>query len=326
MIIKNKTRQLTLAFAWLLLLCRPGLSTDRSWVSQNGKDQNDCSQVHPCRTFQRAHDVTQAYGEVNVLDPADYGRVNVMKPITFDGGNMAYIHVPTQSDETAFTVNVSDVNSVVVIRNMSFGDPNFSLGNTCGVNWIGPGTLRMENVTVQRMDCVVFVVPRTQIFGGSEPTRSLVLKNVTSAKSSGIALGPPTSSNILLQLVPVSVTVEDSSFAGFAGTFGAALDMPYGRARVVRSMVTGMSIGINASGSSEINIENSTIADSDVGIAASAVGTDRGGSLVRIGADNIHNNGTAFKLTGGGQIVSFGNNHVAGNAAGESPTSTIVLK
>ena len=55
------------------LLMLPGMAQlPRTWVSKNGNDNQNCSIDHPCRTFQRAHDQTMAYGEVNVLDPADY--------------------------------------------------------------------------------------------------------------------------------------------------------------------------------------------------------------------------------------------------------------
>ena len=46
----------------------------RSFVSGLGSDSNNCSLAAPCRSFQHAHDQTNAGGEIAVLDTAGSAR------------------------------------------------------------------------------------------------------------------------------------------------------------------------------------------------------------------------------------------------------------
>ena len=36
-------------------------SFGQTWVASTGNDTNTCGRTNPCRTFQRAHDVTSAW-------------------------------------------------------------------------------------------------------------------------------------------------------------------------------------------------------------------------------------------------------------------------
>ena len=65
----------------------------RVFVSAFGADANDCSLPRPCRTFQHAHDVVAAGGEIDVLDPAGYGSVGISKSITIQGHGFSGITV-----------------------------------------------------------------------------------------------------------------------------------------------------------------------------------------------------------------------------------------
>ena len=64
------------------LMSNPAQAASRVFVSAVGADMNDCSFAHPCRTFQHAHNVVAAGGEIDVLDPAGYGAVNITKSIS----------------------------------------------------------------------------------------------------------------------------------------------------------------------------------------------------------------------------------------------------
>ena len=76
----------------------------RVFVAAQGSDANLCTFAQPCRTFQHAHDVVVAGGEIDVLDPAGYGAVNITKSlsiqghgfsgITVTGGNAISINAP----------------------------------------------------------------------------------------------------------------------------------------------------------------------------------------------------------------------------------------
>src|SRR6266700_1271084 len=54
----------------------------RTFVSGQGSDSNACSVSAPCRTFQAALALTNAGGEIFVLNSANYGAVTITKAVT----------------------------------------------------------------------------------------------------------------------------------------------------------------------------------------------------------------------------------------------------
>jgi len=72
-------------FAFLLICCFTAQAQSRVFVSGVGSDANPCSRTAPCRTFQQAHNVVSAGGEVVVLDPAGYGQVTITKSVNIIG-------------------------------------------------------------------------------------------------------------------------------------------------------------------------------------------------------------------------------------------------
>jgi hypothetical protein len=65
----------------------------RVFVAAQGSDGNPCSFALPCRTFQHAHDVVPAGGEIDVLDPAGYGALTITKAISIQGHGFSGISV-----------------------------------------------------------------------------------------------------------------------------------------------------------------------------------------------------------------------------------------
>src|SRR5712675_1069103 len=54
----------------------------RTYVSAQGNDANPCLVSSPCRTFQAALALTNAGGEIFVLNSANYGAVTISKAVT----------------------------------------------------------------------------------------------------------------------------------------------------------------------------------------------------------------------------------------------------
>src|SRR5215472_8822860 len=77
----------------------------RVFVSAAGSDGNPCSFASPCRSFQHAHDVVAANGEIDVLDPAGYGTLTITKAISIQGHGFSGISV--SSGGTGITMNAS---------------------------------------------------------------------------------------------------------------------------------------------------------------------------------------------------------------------------
>jgi hypothetical protein len=89
----------------------------RSFISANGVDTNPCTRPAPCRTLQKAHDSTNAGGEINMLDPAGYGTVTINKAISIvnDGVGSAGVLVPSAG--TGITIN-GGVNDIINLRGL----------------------------------------------------------------------------------------------------------------------------------------------------------------------------------------------------------------
>lgn len=78
------------------------------FVSGLGNDANPCSLAQPCRTFQRAHDVAPAGGEIDVLDPSGYGSLTVSKAIAIQGHGFATITVAQGAIGLTVNAGVND--------------------------------------------------------------------------------------------------------------------------------------------------------------------------------------------------------------------------
>jgi hypothetical protein len=83
----------------------------RSFVSGHGVDINACTLTAPCRTFQHAHDMTNASGEIDVLDTAGYGPVAITKAISIvSDGVIASVLVP--SGGIGITINAGSTDAI----------------------------------------------------------------------------------------------------------------------------------------------------------------------------------------------------------------------
>lgn len=305
-------------------LALPGMAQQpRTWVSENGNDAQNCTIDHPCRTFQRAHDQTNAYGEIDVLDPADYGPVTITHPISIDGGDMGYI-----MGAPAIRVNTFDV----ALRRLSLMPvPGRSTGPTdAGIIWSAGGFLDIDGVSMREFGAAGISVAAVP----SNVARRLYVKNSSIREcGSGIVLPVGLPSGTTAGSTPVRAVIDhtfihgvDDGLNGYG--VGEGIVVPSGMVQLIHSVVVDFSTAIDVGFASdrpvvaaEVNMEDTTVAYAYQG--ARALGAN---ALIRIAGNNIHDNANALVTVGGGQIVSFGTNRVAGNTAAESPTSTVALK
>ena len=64
------------------LTTTPANARARVFVASYGSDSNPCTFGSPCKTFQHAHDVVDAGGEVTAIDSAGFGPINITKAVT----------------------------------------------------------------------------------------------------------------------------------------------------------------------------------------------------------------------------------------------------
>ena len=98
-----------IAVAWILPIVPTHAQPNPAFVAAKGSDSNPCTVALPCRSFQHAHDVIAANGEIDVLDPgAGYGTLNITKSISIQGHGFASIIVSSGVSGIAIHAGASD--------------------------------------------------------------------------------------------------------------------------------------------------------------------------------------------------------------------------
>jgi hypothetical protein len=121
----------------LLSLATPAAAQYLTFVSATGNDANNCLvQASPCKTLQKAINVTAARGEVRLLSRlVSTGFIN--KSITIDGAGNTLVG--------AITIN--SASAVVTLRGLGLNGVG---GYVNGVNIINAAAVHIEDCTVER--------------------------------------------------------------------------------------------------------------------------------------------------------------------------------
>jgi hypothetical protein len=275
----------------------------RTWVSGVGDDVNPCSRTAPCKTFSGTISKTAAGGEINAIDPGGYGTITITKSITIDGaGTHASI---LAAGFTGVTINAG-ANDVVTLRNLSIN------GAGTGVN--GIRILNAKAVFIE--NCVIFGFTGSSATTGRGITderttagsNNLFVTNTTIRNNtqSNIVISPGTGSVVNAALTNV-VLERSTANSGLAVQKNANV-------LIRNSVISGnFNFGIVAEeteGSVDINVENCTVTNNGTGVSIFS-----GAPVVRISNTMVTGNSTGLS----GSIVSFGNNRIAGNNAGNGP-------
>jgi hypothetical protein len=151
--MKTITLSLTLLGAILLSLLSAVLAhAQRVFVSATGLDGNPCTFALPCRSFQHAHDVVAAGGEIDVLDPAGYGPVIINKAISIQGHGFSGI---SASSGNAITINAGSSNKVSLRGLLIDG-----LGTGAnGILFTGGAALAIHDSVVRRFSTGISISP-----------------------------------------------------------------------------------------------------------------------------------------------------------------------
>src|SRR5215472_15944025 len=85
---------------------------NRTFVSGQGSDSNNGSLSAPCPSFQHAHDMTNAGGEITVLDPGGYGPVTISKAIALINDGVGEAGITTATTTDAIDINTANGDTV----------------------------------------------------------------------------------------------------------------------------------------------------------------------------------------------------------------------
>jgi hypothetical protein len=288
------------------LACLPSYAYQRAFVSSLGNDTNagtGCILTAPCRSFQTAHGVVDAGGEIVALDAAGYAPVTITKSVTIIGnpGFVTGISVATGHGVTIATAGVN-----VVLRNLNIN----GVGGNQGVSMTSGSSLTLENCVVSNLITGVFV-------GASAKVR--IVNSVFRGNTSGVDLVGIVSGDVLDSQFLGNSYVGLELERGVSGTSTVA---------VSNSVASGNGVGFMnyayQGGTARMSLIRSTGANNDAHGFLNV--TDASSTaLMTVGSSMATGNQMGFRNNGAGATFqSFGNNIVRQNGEDTNGTITAV--
>lgn len=299
--------------------------SNRTWVAGSGSDANvatNCPRTSPCATFAAALGVTNAGGEINVVDPGSFGSVTITKSVTIDAGGM-FAGIQATAGAAAITINAASTDKIV-LRGLTLN----GVGRSGSVGITVPpgnqvGALHVENCTIHSFAGSVTAggIRFDPNNSGPFTVFQLFVKDSV-IRNNGIA-GISVRTSNLGSNFPIA-TIENCRIEDNANGLAAADNS---RVNVRHTTLSGANgtgdglavIGVGAGSSAFANVEHITVTNFN---NATNVGGGAGTAQLNISEAQIANNSRGFLTGAGGQIISFGNNRLMSNSVDGAPTST----
>jgi hypothetical protein len=276
----------------------------RTWVSGVGDDANPCSRTAPCKTFAGAISKTFINGQINCLDPGAFGTVTITKSITIDCHEIFAAILASGTNGIIINIapgNANDPLRSVRIRNLIIDGmgASASVGTRTGIN--GINILAANSAFIE--DTLIRNVTQSGIRDQRTTGGALFVNNTTVQHNAGAGILILPSSGATRIDASLSNVIAERNADGIKASNGANI-------MVKRSIISGNS---NAGVVTEGPIGNSRISVDDSSISNNGTGALR----LPGGAGRFSNNDFAQNTTArsGVNLISFGNNRLAGNGA-----------
>jgi hypothetical protein len=272
----------------------------RTWVSGVGDDANPCSRTAPCKTFAGAISKTAPGGEIDALDPGGFGTLTITKAITIDGGEGQVASV-LAAGTNGFNINAG-LADPVILRNLTINGTSTGIN---GINFVAGLSLSVEHCTIMNFSNVGI---------NFQPAKhaSLILTDSNlEANAGGALIGSATTG--ISHLAAIRSSFHRSGFGVMAAQNSDV--------QISSSLIaSNTGDGVQANGAvAQVTLDSTTITK-NVGDGVHALNS----AIVRMSNDTVSLNlSTGLLAESGGQILTFSNNWVAGNALDGSRTGTI---
>lgn len=310
-----KTLALSAACAATALLCwsaSEAHAIPRTFVASNGAGVA-CTRAAPCATFQLAHDVTNANGEINCLDAGNFGPIIIIKSITIDcAGTVGSIG--TSSTDP---ITISSAGTIVRLRNLTL--EGFSNG-FIGINVLGAAAVFVENCVLDGFNHAISFLP------GDSPNTKLVLSDsiLRGSAVTGLLIGPTPNPNSSPRATLDGVRLE-RNLTGIrvTGTFADGVSIVHLRNSVATGNVSdGIRVDANHSNVLSVTADRTSVTLSAInGVSAAGAGT-----FVVLGRSTVMSNVNGLVTGSGGTILSYQNNHLTGNATDGTRSGVLTLR
>lgn len=297
----------------------PADAANRLWVASNGDDGSaSCSFAAPCLTFGRALTVASAGSEINCIDSVVGSGLFISKSITINCENVLATNGVKANTSSVGLLSISiSATDVVVLRGLQLNYGGF----VSGIYFYNAGTLIVDKVRISSSNS------NGIYFEPAGPSKLIVTDSMIDTNGSG-------TTGAAIRVVPsgtgsAQVTLDHVRAVG--NVFGIALDgtdSTSGINATIRDSVAASNaqdgiIAVSASGKAPIGVlvTNSASINNQFGIRSIGPGV-----TVRTEASRIAGNGTGLAVSGGGVLLSAGNNTVEANAANGAFTGSFAFK
>ena len=292
----------------------------RTWISGVGDDANPCSRTAPCKTFAGAIPKTASGGVIDVLDPGGFGAVTITKSVTLE--NLSAISGILVAGTNGITINDSTGAAIVVLRGMSLdGGPPGSNG-LAGVSF-----LKGSQLIIERSDIGNFTGGAPNGLGINfipTTTATLIVRDstihdngVAGSSNGGILVSPGTGGSATVALDNVRVVNN----AGFGIQIAGPTTLSMRDSLVSGNAGNGVA-AIGGSATVSLLLDRVTVSNN----GATGLLAQDAGALIDLSDSTITGNIQGLQATGGGSIVSFGNNRNLGNTVDGAPSKTASLQ
>jgi hypothetical protein len=279
----------------------------RVFVAAQGSDGNPCTFAAPCRTFQHAHDVVAANGEIDVLDPAGYGTLVISKAISIQGHDFSGMTVG--SGGTGIVINAG-INDVVHLRGIII--EGAGVGQN-GIYFITGKALTIDSVVVRNFTGSGIALGPTVVTAiaiSNTYVSRTGINGINTVSGCGIYVQPGPVQGQIVTAIFNRVEVYGSGGHGIC-IFGDLSTNSFLRATLIDSVAAhNASAGLAALST----IAGGAITDVEVTRCTfttnGAAGIASSGSFitVRVGQSTLANNSGAFS----GSVESYGDNYTGG--------------
>lgn len=292
-----------LSGAWacvaLLLASFSAQAGDRTYVSINGNDSNNCFvEGAPCKTFGTAITKAGASGEVYCLDRGFFGAFAITNSVSiFCEGGLG------QAGATVNTINLP-ANGEVVLNGISIDERNFA-GDALTIT--GRGRVILRNMSIRNATNAISFKP--------SGNASLVISNTNLENSAnvGVLIQPdPTAASVKADIEGLNVSGSVGGVAAIAQA-GTLLEVEIRNSHIVQNGNFGV-LGATNGGASVVFVEKSSITNNgQFGLLAQGAS-----AFVLVSDSLVARNATGWAFAAGGNLITFNNNAFNNNAGSAS--------
>ena len=318
--------------AALSVLLGPGpavAASQRTFVASTGFDTNPCSITAPCRSFTAAIALTNAGGEVVVLDSAGYGPVTIGKAVAIAAPPGVYAGISVLAG-AGVTVSAAP-GDVVTLRGLTIN----AQGGSTGIAFNSGDALYVDSVIVSGFSGPGGV-GLSAATGGA--TSSLFVRNSvlrdnatglsTATTGGSLALGVDRAAferngtgallqgNLLGSIF--GSTFADGGTGIAAGSPGRALRVELRDCTISGNSGAGVAAIVGATTATTLSVVTSVVSGNAIGLQSANTGNS-----IYSSDNTITHNLTGLSATASGTLVSGTDNRLVGNVTNGAFSSSV---